>query len=102
MTLKIGIAGARGLSTVMGFKSMPDVSVEALCDLDEDLLNKQSKEHSIPKKYRVFEDMLASDIDAVVIATPMQCHVPQTILALEASKHVMSEVTAGCKWLMEK
>ena len=50
--------------------------------------------------------MLESDIDAVVIATPMQLHVPQAILALEAGKHVMSEVTAGVTmdelwWLIE-
>ena len=50
--------------------------------------------------------MLESDIDAVIIATPMQCHVPQAIAALEAGKHVMSEVTAGVTmdelfWLTE-
>ena len=37
-TLKIGIAGGRGLSTLMGFKSIEGVEVAALCDLDEDLL----------------------------------------------------------------
>ncbi|HBP38336.1 MAG TPA: hypothetical protein DD640_06275, partial [Clostridiales bacterium] len=61
---------------------------------------------SIPKTFRVFEDMLAADIDAVVIGTPMQCHVPQAIAALEAGKHVLSEVTAGVTmdelwWLKE-
>ncbi|MCP4398168.1 MAG: Gfo/Idh/MocA family oxidoreductase, partial [bacterium] len=64
------------------------------------------KEHGIANGYRVFDDMLESDIDAVVIATPMQCHVPQAIAALQAGKHVMSEVTAGVTmnelwWLIE-
>ena len=50
--------------------------------------------------------MLESDIDAVVIATPMQLHVPQTLAALEAGKHVLCEVTAGVTmdelwWLIE-
>ncbi len=105
-TIKVGIAGGRGLSTLMGFKSIEGVEVAAMCDLDADLLEKVSKEHSIPHTYRVFDDMLESDIDAVVIATPMHCHVPQALAAIEAGKHVLSEVTAGVTmdelwWLKE-
>ena len=106
MELKVGLAGARGLSFIGGFRSIPGVSVEALCDLNEDLLKSTAAKYGISKTYRVFEDMLESDIDAVVIATPMQCHVPQALSALEAGKHVMSEVTAGVTmdelwWLIE-
>lgn len=106
MELKVGLAGARGLSFISGFRAIPGVSVEALCDLNEDLLKTTAAKYGIPKTYRVFEDMLESDIDAVVIATPMQCHVPQALAALEAGKHVMSEVTAGVTmdelwWLIE-
>jgi predicted dehydrogenase len=105
-TLKVGIAGVRGLSSLIGFKAIEGVEVTALCDLDEDILKEQQKEHGIEHTYRVFDDMLESDIDAVVIATPMQCHVPQAIAALQAGKHVMSEVTAGVTmdelwWLIE-
>lgn len=106
MAIKIGIVGARGLSTLQGFKSLPDTEVVALCDLDEDHLISQAKLYQIPKTYRIYEDMLDSDIDAVVISTPMQLHVPQAIQALEHGKHVMSEVTAGVTmdelwWLKE-
>jgi len=104
--LKIGIAGARGTSTIKGFQSMEDVEVVALCDLNEDVLREKSGQYHIPKTYRVFEDMLEADVDAVVIGTPMQCHVPQAMAALEAGKHVLSEVTAGVTmdelwWLVE-
>ena len=104
--LKIGIVGIRGLSTLLGFQSLPDVTVEAICDLDEGILKKMQSEHRIPQTYRIYEDMLESDLDAVVIATPMQCHVPQAIAALQAGKHVLSEVTAGVTmdelwWLIE-
>lgn len=104
--IKIGIAGVRGLSTLQGLKIMPDVEIAAMCDLNEDALNNAAERIGGVKKYRVFEDMLESDIDAVIIATPMQCHVPQAIAALEAGKHVMSEVTAGVSmdelfWLCE-
>lgn len=104
--LKIGLAGGRSLSTLMGFRAIEDVEVAAVCDLNAELLGKISREHGIPRTYRVFEDMLESDIDAVVIATPMQCHVPQALAALEAGKHVLSEVTAAVTmdelwWLIE-
>jgi len=104
--LKIGIVGSRGLSTVMGFNSIPGVKIEAICDLNEELLIEEAKKHNISKTFRVYDDMLESDIDAVVISTPMQLHVPQAIAALEAGKHVMSEVTAGVTmdelwWLIE-
>lgn len=104
--LKIGIAGARGLSAMTGFQSLPEVEVAALCDLNEELLDRESKKYGIKKTFRVFEDMLAADIDAVVIATPMQLHVAQAIAALQAGKHVLSEVTAGVSmeelwWLVE-
>ena len=104
--LKVGIVGARGLSTLTGFRAIEGVEVSALCDLNAELLAAQAAKHSIPKTYRIFEDMLLSDIDAVVVATPMQCHVPQAIAALDAGKHVLSEVTAGVTmdelwWLKE-
>jgi len=57
MTIKVGIVGARGLSCMLGFKSLPNVSVEALCDLNEELLKEESKKHGIPRTYRVFEDI---------------------------------------------
>ena len=105
-TIKVGIVGARGLSTVTGFNSIPGVKVEALCDLNEGLLVSQADKLNIPKRYRIYEDMLESDIDAIVVSTPMQLHFAQTIQALEAGKHVLSEVTAGVTmdelwWLME-
>ena len=32
--IKVGIAGSRGLSTVMGLRALPDVEITALCNLD--------------------------------------------------------------------
>ncbi|PYI56625.1 hypothetical protein DLM86_06560 [Paenibacillus flagellatus] len=106
MTLRVGIVGARGLSNLLGFRAIPDVEVAALCDLHEGLLKEQAGKYGIPRTYRIYEDMLESDIDAVVISTPMQLHVQQTIQALEAGKHVLCEVTAGVTmdelwWLKE-
>ena len=38
---------------------------------------------------------MLDQIDIVVLATPENLHVPQSILALQAGKHVISEVTAA-------
>ena len=91
----------------MGLQSIEDVEIAAMCDLDEKHLNDAAERIGGDiKKFRIFDDMLESDIDAVIIATPMQCHVPQAIAAMEAGKHVMCEVTAGVTmdelfWLCE-
>ncbi len=108
--IKIGIVGARGLSVVGAIKAMPDdAEIVAMCDLDEGAL--ETAKAAIGKEdlqlYRIYGDMLEkADIDAVVISTPMQCHVPQAIEALQAGKHVMCEVTAAVSmdelwWLIE-
>ena len=106
--IKIGIVGTRGLSTLKGLQSIEDVKITAMCDLNEEHLKDAADRigNGDIKTFRVYEDMLESDIDAVIIATPMQCHVPQAITAMEAGKHVMSEVTAGVSmdelfWLCE-
>ena len=104
---KIGIVGARGLSFMTALEDIEDAQVTALCDIDEELLKDQADKHNIPQRFRVYEDMLMADIDAVIVATPMQFHVQQTIQALHAGKHVLSEVTAGVSfdelfWLVEE
>ena len=44
------------------------------------------------RPYARFDELLADEtIDAVIITTPHSCHVPQTIAAAEAGKHVFVE-----------
>ncbi len=92
---KIGVVGTRGLSGIASINATTEAQVVAVCDLDQSVLDRATEKYPDMKTYRIFEDMLAADIDAVFIATPMQCHVPQAIAALQAGKHVYSEVTAG-------
>ena len=47
------------------------------------------------KTVAAFEAMLDSDIDAVLVASPMPLHVAHSVQALRAGKHVLSEVTAA-------
>ena len=43
--IKIGIAGARGLSYLAGFRSMEGVRITALCDLDEAVLQQNANRY---------------------------------------------------------
>ena len=108
--IKIGIVGARGLSVVQAIKAMPEeAKITAMCDLDEGALQAAKDAIGDPELqlYRIYDDMLEkADIDAVVVSTPMQLHVTQSIAALHAGKHVMCEVTAAVSmdelwWLIE-
>ena len=109
--IKIGIVGVRGFSIVRAVKRMPeDACITAMCDLSQEALDKAKERIGLDDSqcFRIYEDMLEkADIDAVVIATPMQLHVQQAILALRAGKHEMCEVTAGIMmdelwWLIEE
>lgn len=109
--IKIGIAGVRGFSIVDAVKKMPEEAcITAMCDLSQSALEEAKEKIGLTdgQCYRIYEDMLANaDIDAVVVSTPMQFHVQQSIQALQAGKHVMCEVTAGITmdelwWLIEE
>ncbi len=93
--IKIGIVGGRGLSYVPGLRSMPDVEITALCDINETVLKANADKYGIPQRFRVFDDLCASAVDAIFVSTSMDLHFSQSIQALQAGKHVLSEVTAG-------
>jgi predicted dehydrogenase len=106
MSVKVGVVGARGPAFVRGFQAHPDADVVALCDINEELLESEANKLGIPGRYRVYEDLLASDVEAVAIATPMRLHAQQSLQALDAGKHVLCDVTAGVSleelwWLKE-
>jgi predicted dehydrogenase len=93
MPLRLGIVGRRGTAFIDGIRATDGVELAAICDLDPETVRKQMAEHSIPKGFEDFDAMLDS-VDAVVVATPMQLHAEQSVRAMEAGKHVLSEVTA--------
>jgi predicted dehydrogenase len=92
--IRIGIAGQRGGAFVTGLQAMAEVELTAFCEIDEARLHQQAERHGVAGRFTQFEEMLDA-VDAVIVATPMQWHAPQTIMALQAGKHVLSEVTAA-------
>jgi predicted dehydrogenase len=94
--LLIGIAGApRGGSFLGALGAQQGVHLAALCDANRETLEAVASRHGIERRYTDFAAMAATDLDAVILATPMPFHAPQAIMALEAGKHVLSEVPAA-------
>lgn len=96
--LNVGVVGAagRGGSFRAVFDAHPITRIHAVCDVREDLLPEAAEKLGASETYSDYETMLArSEVDAVVIGTPMPFHAPQAILALAQDVHVLSEVTAA-------
>jgi predicted dehydrogenase len=67
-------------------------SVDAIASRDLAKAEKAATAHGIPKAYGSYEELLAdSAIDAIYNPLPNQLHVPWTIKAAEAGKHVLCE-----------
>ncbi|MBQ3055632.1 MAG: Gfo/Idh/MocA family oxidoreductase [Oscillospiraceae bacterium] len=96
--LKIGmVGGSRATSYGSVFSNNPKTEVVALCEVDEEKLAENGKSFELPDSalYTSYEDLLNADIDVVVLGTPIPLHADQVVKALEAKKHVLSEVTAA-------
>lgn len=91
----IGV-GNRGSFLLGHVLKLPGANVVALCDLDEERLGKAKQAAEAaghrPATYTDFRKMLdRKDIDAVIIATPVDTHKMISLAALEVGKHVYCE-----------
>ncbi|MEF3305995.1 Gfo/Idh/MocA family protein [Paenibacillus sp. GYB003] len=96
--LRIGIVGAAGRPRAFkqAIADHPRATVAALCDVTEERLRQASAHFGAYPAYLSYETMLEeAELDAVIVGTPMQVHVEQTLLALKRGLHVISEVPAG-------
>jgi predicted dehydrogenase len=90
------IGGRRGRSFINSAQSLPgEVELVAVCDLSSDVLGEWKDDSSV-RAYNDYQQVLDDpNIDAVCIATPVPLHAQQAIAAIQAGKHVLSEVTAA-------
>ena len=96
--INVGVVGAckRGASFKNACDALEAVRVHAVCDVDAENLDAAATLFDASEKYIDYEEMLAkSELDAVIIATPMHLHATQSILAMQCNLHVLSEVTAA-------
>ena len=63
----------------------------AACDVNPQNLKKITRQYPSVRGYSNFDDVLASDVDAVAIATPISTHYSLAKRAIQAGKHVFVE-----------
>jgi len=75
------------------YQAHPQANVVAICQRNEEKLNKVGSTLGIDKRYTKFEDVLADkSVDFVHINSPIPDHAWMSIEALKAGKHVMCTV----------
>ncbi len=97
--VKMGVVGLRRGRLIKNAFGAKHFDITAVCDRAEIPLRdgvKMCEEAGYKVQgFDNYDDFIANaDIDAVLIATDAVCHVPYVIKALEAGKHVLSEIPA--------
>ena len=95
--LKVAVIGNGGISGVhlRGYSLNPDVEIYALCDINEERLNRRGDEYHVDpaRRFTDVNEMLAAcpEIEAVSVCTWNAAHAQCAIAALNAGKHVLCE-----------
>ena len=90
-TAKIGVA-----KVIPGMQAGKWSEIVAICSRDGKKAEEVARKLKIPKAYWSYEEMLADpDIEAVYNPLPNHLHVPWSIKAAEAGKHVLCEKPLG-------
>lgn len=108
--VNVGVIGTGNRGTfvaTMLAKNTPG-RIVALCDLQDEKLQKAKASIGAesPRVYKDLHQLLASDVDAVIIATPVFLHADHFEAALKAGKHIYIEKPAsvdieGCRRIMK-
>jgi len=94
--MKLGVVGLGiGSAFFDVVKQLDNVSVGAICDTSETRLREVAEEQGISETYATLDAMLKTDVDVVVLATPIQVHGTQAIASLNAGKHVLCQYIAA-------
>ena len=98
-SLRVGVLGAGPIAQFAHFEALTkarNAELYAICDLAEDLLVQMSATHEPTQTFTDYATMLADPgLDAVLIATADQYHVPAARQAIQAGKHVLVEKPLG-------
>jgi predicted dehydrogenase len=99
LPVRVALIGAGAVSAyhhVPGLRLDPRARIVAACDASPELLERRKAEWDLAITTTSYEELCArDDIDAVIIATPNDTHLPITLAAAAAGKHVMCEKPLG-------
>lgn len=92
ISLAVVGCGYWGPNLIRNFRSLPDCSLKAMCDMREERLQHLCSLYSDVQALSKFEDVLRlSGLEAVVIATPVKHHFRLAKASLLAGKHTLIE-----------
>jgi len=93
MTIRWGIAGpGRVAATVAAeFALVPDAELVAVGSRSSERAKEFAGRYGIPQAYGSYQDLFASDIDVVYLATPHAQHTDLALQAIEAGKALLVE-----------
>ncbi len=92
--IRVGLVGCGywGPNLIRNFRSLPECSVEMMCDVDEKRLTHLSSLYPEVETSVDYKHMLNGvGIDAVVVATPVKLHYSMAKASLLAGKHTLIE-----------
>ena len=89
--LKVGLAGLGywGPNLARNFADLAELTV--LCDVSDERRASFAPRYPEARITGDFDELLTSDVDAVIIATPVPTHYELARAALAAGKHVLVE-----------
>jgi predicted dehydrogenase len=97
--VRVGVLGCGPIAQAAHFDACEkarNAELYAICDIAEDLLTRMGQQYRPAVMYRSYEQMLADpQVEAVIIAVADQFHVPASLQALAAGKHVLAEKPLG-------
>lgn len=97
--IQVGLVGAgnRGAYTGRILNSTPGARVVAVADVVEENVKNAKQRMNAPeaREYRDIRELLASGVDAVMIATPCHLHPDHLEAAIKAGKHIYIEKPAA-------
>ncbi|HEX6971659.1 MAG TPA: Gfo/Idh/MocA family oxidoreductase [Limnochordia bacterium] len=91
------VGGRRGGAFARALADLPQTAVlVAICDRNDAVLAAWRERAPEARQFLTYGDLLEwGEFDAVVLATPVPDHAPQALQAIEAGKHVLTEVVAA-------
>lgn len=93
--LRVGILGCGPIAQFAHFESAVkarNADLHAICDVAGDLVQRMGDTYQPARRYHDYDAMLDDpDVDAVIVATSDGFHVPASLKALAAGKHVLCE-----------
>lgn len=97
--LRVGVLGCGPIAQFAHLESCTkaaNAELYAICDAAPDLLARMAATHAPRKTFADYDEMLADpELEAVIVATSDAYHVPMSIKALKAGKHVLCEKPIG-------